>query len=50
MWPPPDDKKNARLIVLQFVLNTFEGLKVSYMKVSAEREGELQAIRKQLVS
>lgn len=47
---PADDKKNARLIVSQIVLNLFEGLKMRYPKVSAEREQELQSIRKQLVS
>ena len=47
---PADDKENARLIVSQIVLDTFAGLKMSYPKVSAERERELQAIRKQLVS
>ena len=47
---PADDKKNARLIVSQIVLNTFKGLNMSYPKVSAERERELQSIRKQLVS
>jgi len=47
---PADDKENARLIVSQIVLDTLEGLKMSYPKVTAERERELQAIRRQLVS
>ncbi len=47
---PADDKENARLIVSQIVLDTFEGLKMRYPKVSAERERELQSIRKQLTS
>ncbi len=45
---PADDKENARLIVSQIVLHTFEDLKMSYPKVSAERKRELLAIRKQL--
>ncbi len=45
---PADDKENARLIVSQIVLDTFEGLKMSYPKASAKRERELQSIRKQL--
>jgi PPK2 family polyphosphate:nucleotide phosphotransferase len=45
---PADDKENARLIVSQIVLDTLEGLKMTYPKTSAEREQELQSIRKQL--
>ena len=45
---PADDKENARLIVSQIVLDTLEGLKMSYPKTSAERERELQSIRKEL--
>ena len=44
---PADDKENARLIVSQIVLDTFDGLKMSYPKTSAEREKNLQAIRKE---
>ena len=47
---PADDKKNARLIISQVVLDTFAALKMSYPKVSAERKQELLAIRKQLSS
>ena len=46
---PADDKENARLIVSQIVLDTFEGLKMAYPNTSAERRKELQSIRKQLV-
>ena len=46
---PADDKKNARLIVSQIVLDTFADLKMSYPKVDAAREQELQSIRAQLV-
>ncbi len=45
---PADDKENARLIVSQIVLDTFDSLKMSYPKVSTEREQELASIRLQL--
>lgn len=43
---PADDKKNARLLVFQIVLNTFEQLKMTYRKTSAKRRQELRSIRK----
>ena len=46
---PADDKENARLIISEIVLDTFKSLKLAYPKVSAERQRELQLIRKQLV-
>jgi PPK2 family polyphosphate:nucleotide phosphotransferase len=45
---PADDKENARLIVSQIVLDTFEELKMTYPKTSAKRRRELQLIRKRL--
>jgi PPK2 family polyphosphate:nucleotide phosphotransferase len=45
---PADDKENARLIVSQIVLDTLDGLKMSYPKVSAERHRELLSIRDKL--
>jgi PPK2 family polyphosphate:nucleotide phosphotransferase len=45
---PADDKENARLIVSQIVLDTFEELKMTYPKTSAKRRHELQLIRKRL--
>jgi PPK2 family polyphosphate:nucleotide phosphotransferase len=45
---PADDKHNARLIVSQIILDTFEDLGMSYPKISPEREHELLAIRKEL--
>ena len=45
---PADDKENARLIVSQIVLDTFEGLKMTYPRTSEKRRQELQLIRKQL--
>jgi polyphosphate kinase 2 (PPK2 family) len=34
---PADDKENARLIVSQIVLDTFEGLKMHYPRTDAKR-------------
>ena len=42
---PADDKENARLIVSRIVLDTLEGLEMTYPKTSAERRQELQSIR-----
>lgn len=45
---PADDKENARLIISRIVLDTFESLKMSYPKASAQRQQELLDIRKEL--
>ena len=45
---PADDKENARLIVSQIVLDTFNDLKMAYPKTTAKRRQELKAIRKLL--
>jgi PPK2 family polyphosphate:nucleotide phosphotransferase len=45
---PADDKENARLIVSQIVVDTLEGLELSFPETSAERRQELLKIRKQL--
>src|SRR5665647_310793 len=45
---PADDKENARLIVSQIVLDTLEGLKMTYPKADATRRKELQLIRERL--
>ena len=45
---PADDKRNARLIVSQIVLDKLEALKMSYPEVSAARRRELQSFRRQL--
>jgi PPK2 family polyphosphate:nucleotide phosphotransferase len=47
---PADDKENARLIVSQIVVDTLEGIGMSYPKVSVERARELQSIRDGLVA
>ncbi len=45
---PADDKKNARLIVSQIVLEAFRDLDVAYPKVTAKRRKELKSIRDRL--
>ena len=45
---PADDKKNARLIVSQIILDAFNELPMAYPKTTAKRRSELKAIRKQL--
>ncbi len=47
---PADDKENARLIVSQIILDTLEGLEMSYPKTTDERHQELLEIRKQLTT
>jgi PPK2 family polyphosphate:nucleotide phosphotransferase len=45
---PADNKKNARLIISQIVLETFKGLKMEYPKTTSKRRKELELIRKRL--
>jgi len=45
---PADDKENARLIVSQIVLDTFNSLKMAYPKTTPKRRAELKSIRKLL--
>jgi PPK2 family polyphosphate:nucleotide phosphotransferase len=45
---PADDKRNARLIVSQIILDTFDSLKMTYPKTTPARQRELAAIRKKL--
>ena len=47
---PADDKENARLIVSQIILDTLEGLDMSYPKTTDERHQELLEIRRQLTN
>ncbi|MCE7027745.1 ADP-polyphosphate phosphotransferase [Jiella avicenniae] len=47
---PADDKKNARLIISKIILETLDGLGLSYPATSDERRQELLAIRKQLAA
>src|SRR5258706_2174825 len=45
---PADDKRNARLIVSQVIVNTLASLNTNYPKLDAARRRELQKIRKLL--
>jgi len=45
---PADDKKNARLIVSQIVLNAFNQLKMAYPETTEKHRQELQSVREQL--
>jgi hypothetical protein len=47
---PADDKENARLIVSQIILETLNGLAMTYPEVSAQRQQELQSIRERLIN
>jgi PPK2 family polyphosphate:nucleotide phosphotransferase len=45
---PADDKKNARLIISQILLDTLRQLKLDYPKLTGEQQKELRAMRKLL--
>jgi len=45
---PADDKENARLIVSQIVVDTFDDLKMAYPKTTPKRRLELKSIRELL--
>ncbi len=47
---PADDKKNARLIVSQILVDTLEALDLQYPPTSAERRAQLLEIRRQLAA
>jgi len=47
---PADDKKNARLIISQIILDTLNQLRMAYPEVDTARRKELKSIRKQLLS
>jgi PPK2 family polyphosphate:nucleotide phosphotransferase len=47
---PADDKKNARLIVSEVLVQTMEGLKVDYPKLDTARRRELASLRKKLAA
>jgi len=46
--PSADDKENTRLIVSRILLDTLEGLKMTYPTTSAEHRQRLLAIRERL--
>jgi len=45
---PADDKENARLIISQVILDTFNKFKMSYPEATKSHRKELQSIRKEL--
>ena len=45
---PADDKRNARLIISEIIVEVFNGLKMAYPEPSAKRRQELKSIRKSL--
>ncbi len=45
---PADDKKNARLIISEIILDVFRELKMAYPKSDAKRKRELRLIRQRL--
>lgn len=45
---PADDKKNARLIISQIILDNFKALKMRYPELGAKHQQELLSIRHQL--
>jgi hypothetical protein len=45
---PADDKRNARLIISQIVVDTLQSLPLSYPKLDKTRLQELHSLRKQL--
>jgi PPK2 family polyphosphate:nucleotide phosphotransferase len=47
---PADDKQNARLIVSRILLDTLDGLKMSYPETNQARRDELLSIRAQLAN
>lgn len=47
---PADDKKNARLIVSQVILETLKGMDLHFPKVSAAQKKELQIARRRLLA
>jgi PPK2 family polyphosphate:nucleotide phosphotransferase len=46
---PADDKKSARLLISQIIVETLQGLKLSYPESTDTHRKELQSMRKQLV-
>jgi PPK2 family polyphosphate:nucleotide phosphotransferase len=45
---PADDKRNARLITSEIILDTLRGLKMQYPELTKQQRNELQEIRKLL--
>jgi PPK2 family polyphosphate:nucleotide phosphotransferase len=47
---PADDKRNARLIISQVIIETLRSLRLSYPEVTPEKRKELRAIRQALAA
>lgn len=47
---PADDKKNARLLISNIILETYKSLKMSYPVTDTKRRAELMLIREQLLA
>lgn len=47
---PADDKKNARLIVSQIILDAYKDMDMKYPETNEERRQELHSIREQLIN
>jgi PPK2 family polyphosphate:nucleotide phosphotransferase len=47
---PADDKRNARLIISQIIVDTLDSLKLSYPKADENRKQELRSLRRRLQS
>ena len=45
---PADDKRNARLIISQIIVDTLQSLKMEYPKLTKEQRNKLQALRELL--
>jgi PPK2 family polyphosphate:nucleotide phosphotransferase len=45
---PADNKKNARVVISQIILDALSGLNLAYPSVSEEREKQLKSIREEL--
>ena len=46
---PADDKRNARLVISQIILDVLNGLGMAYPESGKQRRKELRALRKKLV-
>ena len=47
---PADDKKNARLIIAEAIVETLEGMKMSYPRPDPARRKELESVRSTLAN
>jgi polyphosphate kinase 2 (PPK2 family) len=47
---PADDKKNARLIIAEAIVETLKGMKMSYPRPDPARREELESVRSTLAN